>query len=77
MHELAAAYAFELVKNHPFLDGNKRIAFLSAALFSEANGWQFRGGEAEAVLKTLALAASELNEAGFAAWLEANSSPAS
>lgn len=77
VHELAGAYAFGLVKNHPFLDGNKRIAFLSCALFLEANGWRFQGNEAEAVLKTLALAASELDEAGFAAWLEANSSPAS
>ncbi len=77
VHGLAAAYAFGLVKNHPFLDGNKRIAFLSAAVFLEANGWPFHGGEAEAVVNTLALAASELDEAGFAAWLEANSSPAS
>lgn len=77
VHGLAAAYAFGLVKNHPFLDGNKRIAFLSAAVFLEANGWPFHGGEAEAVVNTLALAASELDEAGFAAWLEAHSSPAS
>lgn len=45
--------------------------------FLERNGWQFHGSEAEAVLNTLALAAGELDEAGFAAWLEANSSPAS
>lgn len=75
--ELAAAYAFGLVKNHPFLDGNKRIAFLTATVFLEANGLRFNGSEADAVLNTLALAASELSEAGFAAWLEANSSPIS
>tara|TARA_B110000483_G_C17889813_1_gene425049 strand:+ start:48 stop:227 length:180 start_codon:yes stop_codon:yes gene_type:complete len=59
------------------LDGNKRIAFLTSTLFLEANGWQFSGNEAEAVLNSFALAASELNEAGFAAWLEVNSAPAS
>ena len=77
VHALAAAYAFGLVKNHSFVDGNKRIAFLSASVFLEANSWRFHGGEAEAVMHTLALAASELDEAGFAAWLAANSSPAS
>ena len=75
--ELAAAYAFGLVKNHPFLDGNKRIAFLTATVFLEANGWRFSGTEAEAVLNTLALAAGELDESGFAAWLATNSASAS
>ncbi len=67
--ELAAAYAFGLAKNHPFFDGNKRIAFLAAVLFLEANGVAFTGSEVDAVLKTLALAAGELDEAGYAAWL--------
>lgn len=75
--ELAAAYAFGLVKNHPFLDGNKRIAFLAAAVFLESNGLRFSGVESDAVLNTLALAASELDEDGFTVWLEANSSPIS
>lgn len=75
--ELAAACAFWLVKDHPFLDGNKRVAFLTAAVFLEANGWVFSGSEAEAVLNTLALAAGELDVAGFATWLAANTSPAS
>jgi death-on-curing protein len=74
---LAASYAYGLAKNHPFLDGNKRIAFLTSTLFLEANGWQFSGNEAEAVLNTLALAAGECDEAGFATWLETNSAPAS
>ena len=75
--ELAAAYAFGLVKNHPFLDGNMRIAFLTATVFLEANAQRFTGDQAEAVMHTLALAAGELDEAGFAAWLATNSSPAS
>ena len=69
--QLAACYAFGLAKNHPFFDGNKRIAFLIAVLFLEANGQQFHGTEVDAVLNTLALAAGELDEAGYAQWLEA------
>ncbi len=71
--KLAAAYAFGLVRNHPFLDGNKRIAFAVAALFLELNGWRFTAPEPEAALKTLALAARELDEAGYAAWLRRHS----
>jgi death-on-curing protein len=70
--ELAAGYAFGLARNHPFLDGNKRIAFMTAVLFLELNGWQFTAGEADAVIQTLALASGELDEAGYAAWLRGN-----
>ena len=73
LFELAAAYASGLVRNHPFLDGNKRLGFTIAVLFLELNGCQFTATEAEATLKTLALATRELSEAGFAAWLRANS----
>ncbi|MDA7916595.1 type II toxin-antitoxin system death-on-curing family toxin [Opitutaceae bacterium] len=75
--ELAAAYSSGIIKNHPFVDGNKRTGFMLGVAFLERNGWRFHGSEAETVMHTLALAASELDEAGFAAWLEANSSPAS
>jgi death-on-curing protein len=71
--DLAAAYAFGLVRNHPFLDGNKRVAFVVAVLFLELNGKRFTAPEAEAALKTLALAARELDEAGYAAWLRRHS----
>lgn len=73
LFDLAAAYAFGLVRNHPFLDGNKRIAFTAAIVFLESNGCHFSAAEADAALKTLALAARELDEAGYAAWLRANS----
>jgi death on curing protein len=73
LFDLAAAYAFGLVRNHPFLDGNKRIAFTVAVLFLELNGRRFAAPEAEATLKTLALAARELGEAGYAAWLRSHS----
>lgn len=73
--ELAAAYAFGLVRNHPFLDGNKRIGFTTAVLFLELNGGRFAAAEADATLQTLALAARELDEAGYTAWLRSNSQP--
>lgn len=71
--ELAASYAMGLVKNHPFLDGNKRIGFMAAYVFLGANGWSLEATEEEAVLETLALAAGERAEADYAAWLARNS----
>lgn len=71
--ELAAAYAFGLAKNHPFIDGNKRIAFAAAIMFLELNGYRFTASEVDAVLKTLALAASEMTESDYATWIETNS----
>jgi death-on-curing protein len=72
LFDLAAAYAFGLVRNHPFVDGNKRIGFTTAIIFLELNGCHFTASEADAALKTLALAARELGEAGYAAWLKEN-----
>lgn len=69
---LAAAYAFGIIRNHPFVDGNKRIGFITAAVFLEANGSRFTASEAEVVMRTLALAASEIDEAEFASWLREN-----
>jgi len=69
MFELAAAYAHGIVKNHPFLDGNKRSGFLAAALFLESNGFRFTASEEAAGLKTLQLAAGDISAADFAAWL--------
>jgi death-on-curing protein len=70
---LAGAYAAGIVKNRPFLDGNKRTGFMMGAGFLELNGFTFRAIEAEAVVRTLALAAGELSEAGYADWLKLNS----
>ena len=69
LFDLAAAYAFGLVRNHPFLDGNKRIGFAVAVLFLELNGKRFTAPEAEATLKALALATRELDEASYTVWL--------
>ncbi len=72
---LAAAYAAGLVRNHPFVDGNKRTAFVAAALFLRTNGFRLLAPEAEAVVMTLTLASGELPEAGFAAWLRDRTEP--
>ena len=73
MADMAAAYAAGIVKNHPFLDGNKRTGFMLGAGFLERNGFEFHATEAEAALRTLALAAGKMSEAAYAAWLKANS----
>ncbi len=70
--DLAASYGFGLMKNHPFVDGNKRIGFTVAVLFLEINGYRFRATEANAVVRTLALAAGEMSEAAYDGWLKAN-----
>jgi death on curing protein len=66
---LASLYAAGLIRNHPFLDGNKRIGFLSALLFLEANGWKMAAPMAERLAFTLQLAASEIDEQMYADWL--------
>lgn len=73
MAEMAAAYTADIVKNHPFLDGNKRTGFMMGAGFLERNGHEFHATEADAVVSTLALAAGAMTEAAYAEWLEANS----
>jgi len=70
LFDLAAAYAHGIVKNHPFIDGNKRSGFLAATLFLEANGIRFNGDERDAVIQTLALAAGESTLQDFSAWLQ-------
>ena len=72
MADMAAAYAAGIVKNLPFLDGNKRTGFMLGAGFLERNGFEFRATEAEAALRTLALAAGKMREKAYAAWLTAN-----
>lgn len=76
LFELAAAYASGIVRNHPFVDGNKRASFLAAALFLESNGQRLTAAEAEAAAAVFALAAGRIPEEGFAAWLRDNCEPA-
>jgi death-on-curing protein len=70
---MAASYSHGIVKNHPFLDGNKRTGFMAAYIFLGVNGWFLEAPEEEAVLETLSLAAGESSEEAYAAWLERNS----
>jgi len=72
---LAASYGVGLAKNHPFVDGNKRAAFLAVGLFLLANGQRLQATQVEATLTMLAVAAGELDEAGFAEWLRSHIRP--
>ena len=74
LFDLAAAYALGIVKNHPFLDGNKRIGFMTAYIFLGANGYNLTAPEEEVILKTLALAAGEIDQVAYAGWLKASCS---
>lgn len=69
--ELAAAYGHGLATGHPFHDGNKRIAFVTMAVFLELNGVEFEADEPEVVTVVLALAASEMTEEELASWVRA------
>jgi death on curing protein len=69
---LAAAYAFGIVKNHPFIDGNKRAGFIAAGLFLGLNGIRLKADRAEAAMAVLDLAAGEITELQFAEWLRKN-----
>jgi death-on-curing protein len=71
--DLAASYGVGLAKNHPFVDGNKRAAFLSVGLFLILNGYRLTVGQAAATIAILEVAAGELDEAAFAAWIRTNS----
>ena len=66
---LAAAYAFGIAKNHPFVDGNKRSAFAALMVFLRLNGVAFAPDPAVATAAVLALAAGDIDEAGFARWI--------
>lgn len=66
--EFAAAYAFGIARNHPFVDGNKRTAAVTALVFLALNEVNFAIGEAELVVMTLALAVGELTQDEVAAW---------
>lgn len=70
--DLAASYAFGLVKNHPFVDGNKRTAFYGAYVFLGLNGLTLDADEAEVAAIIIDLAAGDVSEADFARWLEVN-----
>ena len=69
--EMAAAYVTGIVRNHPFVDGNKRTGFLVGVLFLEINGYRFTAPEEDTAQFVMDLAAGAVDEQGFAAWLRA------
>jgi death on curing protein len=71
----AASYAFGLARNHPFIDGNKRIALLSVRTFLFLNGWRFEPDQVEAVGMMEGLAAGEIDQEMLSEWINAASSP--
>jgi death on curing protein len=70
---LAAAYAFGIARNHPFIDGNKRTAYVAMELFLVEHGLLLTAEDGDAVLTFLALASGDLDEDRLAAWIRANS----
>lgn len=69
---LAAAYSYGIARNHAFIDGNKRTAFVAVELFLRLNAWQLTASDAECVLTMVAVAAGDLTESEFADWLRAH-----
>jgi death on curing protein len=66
---LAAAYGYGIARNHPFVDGNKRTAFVAVELFLDLNGFELLADDANCVLTMLKVAAAEIAEHDFAAWI--------
>lgn len=69
---LAAAYGHGLARNHPFIDGNKRTAFVAVELFLALNGLELQASDEDCVMTMLALAAGELTEERFADWIRSH-----
>jgi death-on-curing protein len=70
--DLAASYGVGLAKNHPFVDGNKRVAFLAVGLFLALNGQRLVSNQVDATLTMFGVAAGEVDEAEFARWIRAH-----
>lgn len=71
--DLAASYAYGLARNHAFVDGNKRAAFLSMGIFLAINGYAFKAGQIDAIQTITALAAGTIEEKEMADWIRENS----
>lgn len=69
---LAASYGYGISRNHPSIDGNKRTGYVAAELFLRLNGWRLNADDASCVVTMLAVAAGDITEEAFAAWLRAH-----
>ena len=73
LSELAAAYAFGLIRDHPYVDGNKRIALVAMVAFLDLNGIELTASGAEALSAILAIASGQMTERELAEWVDAHS----
>ena len=73
----AAAYGFHICMNHPFIDGNKRVAFALMDIFLQKNGWEITAGEEEAYSMMMSLASGKLSKSELSSWLKKRSSKTS
>ncbi len=74
LFDKAAAYGFHVCKNHPFVDGNKRVAFVLMDIFLQKNGWEIAAGEEAAYSMMIDLASGKISKAKLASWLKEHSS---
>ena len=74
--DLAAAYGFGIARNHPFIDGNKRTAFVAVELFLACNGLELTANDADCVLTMLGVAAGDITKVEYATWLRDHLQPA-
>ena len=73
--DCAAAYGYGIARNHPFIDGKRRTAFVCAELFLVLNGYDLSADDTDCIQTMLAVAAGDIEEAAFAAWLRAHAVP--
>ncbi|MCW5700820.1 MAG: type II toxin-antitoxin system death-on-curing family toxin [Rhodospirillales bacterium] len=73
--DLAAVYGYGIIRNHPFVDGNKRAGVLAIAVFLHLNGWRFDPDQSDEVRMIQAVAAGEIGEKELAAWVQSNAVP--
>lgn len=70
LFEKAAAYGFHICRNHPFIDGNKRVAFVLMVIFLSRNGWELRASEEKAYSAMMGLAEGRMSKPALAGWLK-------
>ncbi len=73
LFEKAAAYGYHICNNHPFIDGNKRVAFVLMDVFLQKNGWEITAAEEEAYAMMISLASGKLSKRQLASWLKEHS----
>jgi death-on-curing protein len=73
LFDKAAAYGFHICRNHPFVDGNKRIAFVLMDVFLQENGWELQASEEEAYETMIRLASGNLSKNDLSTWLKGHS----